>query len=78
VKSAFSRLNSRRGLWRDSKEIAYYAEISDIKDWRFWVFIYNNNGLACLHASAVLNRARDAAGNIERWTNCLSCLTHLM
>ena len=55
MESAFSRLYSRRGLWRDGEEIAHHAKVSNVENWSLRVFIDYDDGFTCLHSRAMLN-----------------------
>jgi hypothetical protein len=77
VKLLFSE-NAFGRLRQYVEEVADYAEIGDIKEGRFRIFIDHDDCLGSLHASAVLDCARDSARNIELRADCLSGLANLM
>ena len=52
--------------------------IRHFKNRGVWVFVDSYNTFTGLHTRQVLDRARNAAGDIESWSNGLTGLTYLL
>ena len=66
---SFDSLSQRRNNF---EEIADDAVVGYLKDWRFGILVDRDNALRALHADEVLNRSRDADGEIELWRDSLA------
>ena len=61
----------------------YVEEVSDdsigshFKNGRFGIFVDGHNVFTRTHTRKMLDRSADAAGNVQRWADNLTGLTHL-
>src|SRR5581483_8515283 len=65
-------------LGNDLEQIAHDAVIGHLEDRRFLVLVDRNDGLAVLHPGEMLDRARDADGNVEIRRHDLAGLADLV
>src|SRR5487761_1525987 len=71
----FERLVKRRN---DFEQIADQAVIGHLEEWRFFVLVDRDDDLGIFHAGEMLDRARDADGDVELRCHDLAGLADLV
>src|SRR5215210_7864834 len=62
--SALAPLDLVGDLGQDGVQVAHHSEVDQIEDRCLWVFVHGHDRLGGLHAGPVLDRSRDAVGDI--------------
>src|SRR5699024_2760946 len=75
--SAFTSFDFINNLRQYLKEVTHHAEVGDVKDRRFFVFVDGNNGFGSLHTGQVLDGPRNTHRNIQIRRYGDTGLTHL-
>ena len=75
--SALLGLHRGRRLGQDREQVADDAEVDELEDRRLLVLVDGDDRLGRLHAGPVLDRARDAAGDVELRRHLLAGLADL-
>src|SRR3954465_3481982 len=65
-------------LWNSLKQIGDQPVVRNLEDRRFRVFVDRNDHFAVLHAGQMLDRARNAHGNVELGRDYLPGLSDLI